>query len=180
MIAYIVGFACLYLPVIQSPTFFKVEADGVHSLVADALYFSAVTFFTVGYGDIGPIHPVTRFLSAIEGGIGLLTISLTVTYLVSVFPLINRKLTLAASLNNEAGGRTDGVVIAERYVAAGRFEALGERLRTLRAVIEWRATARGVGSLTNAPWSRAHDSLPGIPTGQSYLSERRAARCSDW
>jgi hypothetical protein len=131
VLSYVLGFACLYLPVMHDAAYFKPEPGGLHTPLTDALYFSAATFFTIGYGDIGPVHPLTRLLSATEGGFGLLTISLTVTYLVSVFPLINRKLALAASLNNETGGRADGVIVAERYVAAGRVDPLGERLRML-------------------------------------------------
>ena len=128
---YVVGFSLLYLPFVHDPAVFSVEAQTSGSAFADALYFSSVSFFTLGYGDIVALHPIPRFLGIVEGGIGLLTISLSVTYLLSVYPLIARKETVALSLNQESGGRADGLVLAERYVAAGRFESLGERLRWL-------------------------------------------------
>ena len=126
---YIVGFALLYLPAIHDPAAFSVDA--AHSAFGDALYFSAATFFTLGYGEIVPIHPLARVLSAFEAASGLVTISLSVTYLLSVYPLITRKIALAASLNQEADGRSDGVAVAERYVASGRADALGQRLHVL-------------------------------------------------
>ncbi len=48
----------------------------------DAVYFSAVTFTTVGYGDMIPIGPV-RFLAGTESLVGLLLItwSASFTYL---------------------------------------------------------------------------------------------------
>jgi len=126
---YIVGFALLYLPAIHDPAAFSVDAP--HSAVDDALYFSAATFFTLGYGEIVPVHPLARLLSAFEAASGLVTISLSVTYLLSVYPLITRKVALAASLNQETDGRSDGVAVAERYVASGQADALGQRLHVL-------------------------------------------------
>lgn len=48
----------------------------------DVIYFSAVTFTTVGYGDLAPVGPI-RFLSGTEAltGFVLLTWSASFTYL---------------------------------------------------------------------------------------------------
>jgi len=48
----------------------------------DAIYFSAVTFTTVGYGDLAPVGPI-RFLSGTEAltGFVLITWSASFTYL---------------------------------------------------------------------------------------------------
>ena|SRR6185436_18403834 len=48
----------------------------------DAIYFSAVTFTTVGYGDLAPVGPI-RFLAGTEAltGFVLLTWSASFTYL---------------------------------------------------------------------------------------------------
>lgn len=131
ILLYIHGFALLYLPVIHDAGAFRVDPDVGTTAAEDALYYSAVSFFTLGYGDIVAVHPVTRLLSVIEGACGLLTISFSVTYLLSIYPLITRKLTLATSLNEETAGRADGLALATRYVASGRFEVLAERLRML-------------------------------------------------
>ncbi len=49
---------------------------------ADALYFSAVTFSTLGYGDI-VLTPQWRLFGALEGASGLLLIGWSTAYLVS-------------------------------------------------------------------------------------------------
>jgi voltage-gated potassium channel Kch len=41
-------------------------------VIAHALYFSFVTLTTVGYGDVIPMHPLTRSLSNLEAVIGQL------------------------------------------------------------------------------------------------------------
>jgi hypothetical protein len=125
---YVVGFALVYLPFIHDPAVFWLSDIGPREPLYDALYFSAVSFLTTGYGDLLPIHPLARLSAVLQGALGLTTLSLSVTYLLSVYPLIARKIGMAQSLNQETGGRADAVVLAERYVRGGRFEALAQRL----------------------------------------------------
>lgn len=140
---YILGFALLYLPHIHDPAVFSVKEGASISPLGDALYFSAVSFFTIGYGDVVGTHSLARLLGVFEGASGLLTISLGVTYLLSVYPLISRKSALAVSLNQETAGRADGLAVAQRYVAAGRFDALGDRLRWLNDELLYLGQAHG-------------------------------------
>jgi hypothetical protein len=44
---------------------------------------------------------------------------------------VSRKLALAATLNQETGGRSDGAALVQRYVLSGRRDMLGDRLRWL-------------------------------------------------
>jgi hypothetical protein len=127
-VLYIVGFALLYLPYIHNAEVFFLTDIGPRSTLGDALYFSAVSFLTIGYGDILPVHSITQLLAVLQGVLGLTTISLSVTYLLSVYPLIGRKIGMAESLNQETGGCADAVILAERYVGSGRYEALAQRL----------------------------------------------------
>ena len=127
-VLYVVGFALLYVPVVHDPSMFSLSDVGPRTVLGDALYFSAISFFTIGYGDVVPVHPITRLLGVLQGALGLVTLSLSVTYLLSVFPLIARKTGLAEALNQETAGRSDGVVLAARYVGSGRYEALAQRI----------------------------------------------------
>jgi hypothetical protein len=40
--------------------------------IGDSLYFSFITGFTIGYGDITPTYPLTKLLSVILAGVGFL------------------------------------------------------------------------------------------------------------
>jgi len=127
-ILFVVGFALLYTPFIHDPRVFVFADIEPGHAFGDALYFSAISFFAIGYGDVLPFHPVARLLAVLQGASGLTTLSLSVTYLLSVYPLIARKVGLAEALNQETGGRADGVDVAQRYILSGRYEALAQRL----------------------------------------------------
>ncbi|HXY35183.1 MAG TPA: potassium channel family protein [Planctomycetaceae bacterium] len=44
------------------------------------LYFSGVTFFTVGYGDLSPVDGIGRFLAVFEAGLGFGFLALVLSY----------------------------------------------------------------------------------------------------
>ncbi len=50
----------------------------------DYVYFSIVTMTTLGYGDITPIHPLTRSLATTEAVIGQFYVAVIVARLVSI------------------------------------------------------------------------------------------------
>src|SRR5215207_1005453 len=94
IVLYIVGFALLYVAAMAQADFFAGRDPAAVTGFSDALYFSAVTFFTLGYGDLVPVHLVPRLLAVIEGGSGLLAIALAVAYLLAVYPYLTRMATL--------------------------------------------------------------------------------------
>ena len=47
------------------------ESSGIKT----ELYFSTITFLTIGYGDISPQNPLTALLAGIEGFFGLFLMS---------------------------------------------------------------------------------------------------------
>jgi hypothetical protein len=128
-LAYICGFALMHLPQIHDPSSFATQNP--RSELEDALFFSGSTFFNLGTNEITPVGTQARLLAVLEGGAGLLTISLAVTYLLNVYPMISRKAAFADMLNQVTGGRADGVLAAERYLSEQRYEALAARLEHL-------------------------------------------------
>jgi voltage-gated potassium channel Kch len=57
--------------------------DSKLSNAGDALYFSAITITTVGYGDIVPLHTVARILAVQEALVGLSLIVLVIGVYIS-------------------------------------------------------------------------------------------------
>ena len=56
----------------------------VDPATGDYVYFSIVTMTTLGYGDIAPIHPLTRSLATTEAVIGQFYVAVIVARLVSL------------------------------------------------------------------------------------------------
>lgn len=59
-------------------------SSGMVDPTNDYLYFSLVTMTTLGYGDIAPIHPLTRSLATTEAVIGQFYVAVIVARLVSI------------------------------------------------------------------------------------------------
>jgi hypothetical protein len=64
--------------------------DGIDSLVS-AVYFSGVTFLTIGYGDIVPEGDFSRLLAVVEGLNGIITIALVIGLLPTLFSAYTRR-----------------------------------------------------------------------------------------
>jgi len=64
--------------------------DGINGLVS-AVYFSGVTFLTIGYGDIVPSGNVSRILAVVEGLNGIITIALVIGLLPTLFSAYTRR-----------------------------------------------------------------------------------------
>ncbi|MCD4828256.1 MAG: potassium channel family protein [Candidatus Cloacimonetes bacterium] len=58
-------------------TFEGITSTGLLDLksMADSFYFSAITFLTIGYGDVAPIGWIFRLIASFEGLLGLILIS---------------------------------------------------------------------------------------------------------
>jgi len=63
---YVFGFALVYLPFIRNASTFSVASARSGSDIGDALYFSATSFVTTGYGDMVPVHPLVRLLGSVK------------------------------------------------------------------------------------------------------------------
>jgi hypothetical protein len=94
----IVGWALVFLP--HMPEAFNLGSgvDPSQPFV-DALYTSMTTLSTVGFGDVSPATPLLRVLTPLEAllGFGLLTAS--ISWLLSIYPVLSRRRSLAYEVN---------------------------------------------------------------------------------
>ena len=82
-------------------------------------YFSGVTFFTVGYGDVTPRGPWSKLLSVVEAGTGLGFIALVIGYLPVLYQLFSRREAHVIMLDAVAGSPPSAVALLVRH-AEGR------------------------------------------------------------
>jgi len=108
---------------------------------ADALYYSGVNLSTLGYGDFQPLNPVLRIVAMLEGFSGIAVLSMTIAYVLEVYPVLQRKRTLAVLLNEETAGRLDGIPMLTRYLRRDNFAELATLLRTINLDLLYLAEA---------------------------------------
>ncbi|HWG43773.1 MAG TPA: potassium channel family protein [Gemmataceae bacterium] len=98
VVALIVGFALLHGSLgtpLQSPT----GAIDPPTL----LYFSGITFFTIGYGDVVPLNSLGRWLAVIEGGVGFGFLAVTIGYMPVLYQAFSRREAAISLLDARAG-----------------------------------------------------------------------------
>jgi len=89
----IVGFGML---------FWALRAE-TQTTLADHLYMSGVTFFTLGYSDMVPHSGFSRLLAVIEGGTGFGFIAVVIGYLPVLYQLFSRREAHVILLDARAG-----------------------------------------------------------------------------
>jgi hypothetical protein len=137
----LLGFAAIFFPWIHDPQAI-VRANQVDSPAwADAVYYSGVNLSTLGYGDFQPLNPALRFVAMLEGFSGIAVLSMSIAYVLEVYPVLQRKRALAVLLNEETAGRLDGVPMLTRYLRRDNFAELATLLRTINLDLLYLAEA---------------------------------------
>lgn len=89
------GWALVYWPWMPEAFLHTAELDAADTSLLDALYFSLVTLSTLGYGDVSPSHGLLRLAAPLEALLGLGLLTATVSWLLSIFPVLSRRRALA-------------------------------------------------------------------------------------
>jgi hypothetical protein len=118
----ILGYSLLYWP--HLPAEFNVEEKAQSPRGIEALYFSGITFTTLGYGDIAPRSTPMRLLALSEALTGFGFISLAVTYLVSLTAALERKRAVALSYYHQARQGADVAGLLVHHFVGGHFVGL--------------------------------------------------------
>jgi hypothetical protein len=103
-------------------------------------YFSGVTFFTLGYGDLTPTHGLGRFLAVAETGVGFGFFAVVISYLPVLYQAFSRREVTISLLDARAGSPpTAGTLLSRvaRYSDAALLDQfLGEWERWAAEVLE--------------------------------------------
>lgn len=95
VVTQVTGFAALWL---------VADPPGVAS-GADAIYFSGVVYFTVGFGEIVPTGDMARVLALAEAAVGVLTTALVIGYLPSLYSAFASRERRLITLDDGTEGR---------------------------------------------------------------------------
>jgi len=84
LIGLLFGFAFLIVEYFFPGSMNGLESGPWQRNLDDLIYYSMITLTTVGYGDITPATPLTRFLAYMESGIGIFYTTILVASLIGM------------------------------------------------------------------------------------------------
>jgi hypothetical protein len=125
----VVGWALLLMP--HMPEAFALTTGTRSGRVVESLYLSLVTLTTVGFGDIAPAEGWLRIVTPLEALIGFGLLTASVSWLLSIYPLLSRRRSLAYEIHllTEAEEKTGaGVDRMEPWAAESVYSELMTRL----------------------------------------------------
>ena len=99
------------------------------SALPRSLYFSGITFFTVGYGDMVPHSLAMRAAAVIEAGCGLGFLALVIGYLPVLYQLFARREARVMLLDERAGSPPTALVLMKRHAEGRSLDSLEQLLR---------------------------------------------------
>jgi hypothetical protein len=105
-----------------------VGGQGRSSLFSQ-LYFSGVTFFTLGYGDLAPRTNFGKAAAVVEAGVGFGLIAVVIGYLPVLYQLFSRREAHVLQLDARAGSPPTAAVLLRRHAVDGDLASLDPVLR---------------------------------------------------
>ena len=93
---------------------------------ATYFYFSGVTFFTLGFGDVTPLDSVGRMLAVFEAGLGFAFLALVIGYMPTIYQTFSRREVMISMLDARAGSPPSGSQILIRMARAGDLRGLDD------------------------------------------------------
>lgn len=131
----VLGFALVYWPSLPEAFAYSsaLEPRSEGDLI-DAVYFSAVTQTTVGYGSIAPEQGVFRMLAPLQAALGFGLFTMFVTWVLSVYPALQRQRAAASAIHalRLAHDRDGGAAAVEPATLARQLEQVSQMLSQAR------------------------------------------------
>jgi Ion channel len=100
------------------------------------LYMSGVIFFTLGFGDVTPVHSVGRALAVLETGIGFAFLAVVIGYLPVLYQAFSHREVTISLLDARAGSPPSA---GELLIRFARYRKFGSFDRFLEEWERWAA-----------------------------------------
>lgn len=123
------GFALLYLHALATGQL--TLAPDLAPTVVTAVYLSAVTLSTLGFGDVTPVTSPYQLITVVQALSGLGLATLTISYVLNVYRVLHRLNTLAGALERQFHVSGDPTSVLAAHFAGGMPRELSTRLHDL-------------------------------------------------
>ncbi|HEV2150044.1 MAG TPA: ion channel [Longimicrobiaceae bacterium] len=141
------GFALIHLPFMPAD-FSSGKGIPTSGTLFQAVYYSAVTLFTLGYGSVVPTASATRLLAIMEAAWGFSVVSLVTSYYVNLVGADRDQKALAETLYFQAGESADAAQILIRQLKGRDTRTLEDELgRTRDALLRAQISFEGYTTL---------------------------------
>jgi hypothetical protein len=131
----LLGYALVYWPGVQADGF--VLSGHLRKSFGVALYFSAATLCSLTFSDLAPATMRYHALAATETMVGLAILTLTISYILNVYRVLQQQNALAAALHHQAAdGGNPRTILVPHFVDGGAV-GLSTHLREFhRSLVE--------------------------------------------
>ncbi len=93
------------------------------------LYFSGVTFLTLGFGDVTSTNGIGRFLAVMEAAVGFGFLAIVISYLPVLYQSFSRRETTICMLDARAGSPPTSAELLRRHAERDNMAELVELLK---------------------------------------------------
>ncbi|HEV2236832.1 MAG TPA: potassium channel family protein [Ktedonobacterales bacterium] len=93
------------------------------------LYFSGVTFVTLGYGDVVPLGALGKLVAVAEAGSGFAFLALVIGYVPVIYQAFSRREVVISTLDARAGSPPSAAELLRRHYRDGNAADLAVYLR---------------------------------------------------
>lgn len=101
-----------------------------HATLGTYLYFSGVTFITLGFGDVAPLSDLGRIISVMEAGTGFGFLALVIGYVPVIYQAFSRRETDISLLDARAGSPSSASELLRRHSREQRLDGLPDYLKS--------------------------------------------------
>ena len=154
------GYALIYYAGMSAETFLFSSGRLAPSFM-EALYFSGVSIATLGLGDVTPLSSIYQAISVSEALVGFGILTLSISYVIGVYEVLQRLGVLTAGLYHQAQDTDDPLSILRPHFPEGPHRGLETHVMSLhRDLVEVYEGIRRYPIVYYYHSRRAYRSLP--------------------
>jgi hypothetical protein len=154
------GYALIYYAGMSAETFLFSSGRLAPSFM-EALYFSGVSIATLGLGDVTPLSSIYQAISVSEALVGFGILTLSISYVIGVYEVLQRLGVLTAGLYHQAQDTDDPLSILRPHFPEGNHRGLETHVMSLhRDLVEVYEGIRRYPIVYYYHSRRAYRSLP--------------------
>jgi hypothetical protein len=130
----ILGWALIFQPALGMQI--TASSGPTDRSLATALYYSGFVLTTLGVGDIVARDGLYRLLTVIEAGIGFATVTMAITYFLSVYSALTQRKVSAAQLHHRTYGTGDAAALLAGLARDGQLPGAVDELDSMAQFLQ--------------------------------------------